>query len=59
MIGKCNNAFHSSIKIKPLDVKSDTYINFSVESNIKKPKSKVDDYMQMSKCKSIFAKGYT
>ena len=27
IVNKCNNIYHSKIKIKPVDVKSSTYIN--------------------------------
>ena len=29
IVNKYDNTYHSTIKIKPLDVKSNTYINFS------------------------------
>ena len=28
-VNKCNNTYHRPIKIKPVDVKSSTYIDFS------------------------------
>ena len=52
-----NNTYHRTIKMKPIDVKGNTYINISKE--VKKPKFKVDDYVRISKQKIIFAKGYT
>ena len=30
---KCNNIYHSTIKMKPIDVKSCTYIDFDKENN--------------------------
>ena len=33
-----NNTYHRSIKIKPFDVNSSTYINFGIENNNKNPK---------------------
>ena len=44
--------------MKLVDVKSKTYINFSKESNYKDPKSKVENYVRISKHKNIFLKGY-
>ena len=44
--------------MKPTDVKDNTYIDFEKEANDKAPKSKVDDYVRISKYKNIFAKGY-
>ena len=31
VVNDCNNAYHSTIKMKPTNVKSSTYINFNVE----------------------------
>ena len=41
IINKCNNTCHSTIKIKPGDVKSSTYIDFDKEDNKKDPKFEV------------------
>ena len=54
-----NNTYHRTIKIKPVDVKDNTYINFNKEDNDKDPKFKVGDHVKISKYKNIFAKGYT
>ena len=45
--------------MKPVDVKDNTYIDFKKIVNDKNPKSKVRDHVRISKCKNIFAKGYT
>ena len=45
--------------IKLVDVKDNTYIDFSKEANDKDPKFKVDDHVRISKYKNIFATGYT
>ena len=58
MVNKCNNKYHSTIKMKPVDVKSCTYIDFGVKNDKKVRKFKVDDHVRMSKYKNIFAKGY-
>ena len=55
---KYNNAYHTSIKMKPADVKDSTYIDFKKESNDKNPKFKVGDHVRISNYKNIFAKGY-
>ena len=47
------------MKMKPINVKSSTYIDFGVENNDKDPKFEVGDHMRISKYKSIFVKGYT
>ena len=43
--------------MKPLGVKSSTYIDSNKEFNDKDPKFKVDDIVRISKYKNIFAKG--
>ena len=53
-----NNTYHKSIKMKPADVKDNTYIDFKKEVNDKDPKFKVGDHVRISKYKNIFAKGY-
>ena len=59
IVGKYNNTFHRTIKMKPIDVKDNTYFDSKKEINDKNPKFKVGDYVRISKCKNIFAKGYT
>ena len=56
---KYNNTYHSTNKMKPSDVKSNTYINSSKEVNDKNPKFKIGDNVRISKYKKkFFAKGY-
>ena len=45
--------------MKPVDVKSDTYIDSSKDINNKKPKFKIGDIVRISKNKNVFEKGYT
>ena len=40
--------------MKPIDVKNNTYINFSKEVNHKDPIFKVGDYVRISKNKNIW-----
>ena len=54
-----NNTYHTTIKMKPIDVKDNTYIDTNKETNNKDPKFKVGDCVRISKYKNIFAKGYT
>ena len=54
-----NSTHHRTIKMKPIDVKDNTYINIGKEVNDKDPKFKVCDHVRISKYKIIFAKGYT
>ena len=50
IVDKYNNTYHTTINIKPIDVKDNTYINAD--------KFKVGDRVRISKYKNIFAKGY-
>ena len=58
IVDEYNNAYHTTIKMKPIDVKDNTYINADKEINNKDPKFKVGDHVRISKYKNIFAKGY-
>ena len=49
IFNKYNNTYHSTIKIKPVNVKLSTYIISSKEINNKSPKSKVVDIVRISK----------
>ena len=59
IVNKYNNTYRNTIKAKPVDVKSNTYINSSKEINDKNPKFKIGDTARISKYKNVFAKGYT
>ena len=50
---------HRTIKMKPIDVRSDSYAEYNEDFNKKYPKFKVGDHVRISKYKNIFAKGYT
>ena len=59
IVNKYNNTVHRSIKMKPIDVTSDSYAEYIEDSNEKDPKFKACDYVRISKYKNTFAKGYT
>ena len=59
IVKKYNNTWHSSIKMKPRDVKDNNINEYVEESNEKDPKFNVGDRVRISKYKNIFAKGYT
>ena len=58
ILDKYNNTYHKTIKMKPIDVKSDSYAEYNKESDEKDTKFKVGDHVRISKYKNIFAKGY-
>ena len=58
IVNKYYNTYHRTIKMKPTDVKDNTYIDSEKEFNDKDPKFKVGDYVRLSKYKNISAKGY-
>ena len=59
IVNKYNNTYDRTIKMKPVDVKDNTYINFGKESNDKNRKFKVGDHVRISNYKTFFAKEYT
>ena len=59
IVNEYNNTYHRTIKMKPIDVKDNTYIDTGKEVNDKDHKFKVGDRVTISKYKNIFAKGYT
>ena len=59
IVDKYNKTVHRTIKMKPIDVTADSYVEYNKDSNQKDPKSKVGDHVRISKYKIIFAKGYT
>ena len=59
IVNEYNNTYHRTTKLKPIDVKDNTYIDFGKEVNDNDPKSKVGDHVRISNYKNIIAKGYT
>ena len=59
IVNKYHNTYRKTIKMKPVDVKDNTYIDFGKESNDKHHKFQVDDHIRILKYKNIFAKEYT
>ena len=63
IVDEYNNTYHRTIKMKPIDVKDNTYmismeLHSEKEVNDKDPKFKIGDYVRISKYKNIFAKRY-
>ena len=59
IVNEYNNTYDTTNKIKPIDVKDNTYINTDKDTNDNGPKFKVGHRVKISKYKNIFAKGYT
>ena len=59
IVNKYNNTVDRTIKMKPIDITSDSYTEYNENSNETKPKFKVDDHVRISKYQIIFTKWYT
>ena len=49
IVDKYNNTYHKTIKMKPIDVKNDSFAEYNEKSNKKDPKFKVGDHVRISK----------
>ena len=58
IVNEYNITYHRITKMKPIDVKDNTYIDFEKEVNNKNPKFKVDDHVRISKYKNILNDTY-
>ena len=56
IVNKYNITYHSTIKMKPVDVKSNTYTESSKEINNKNLKFKIGDTVRISRYKNSFTK---
>ena len=56
IIDEYNNTYHRAIKMKPVDVKNNTYIDSNKEVNEKDPKFKVGDHVRIPKKKKFLLK---
>ena len=54
-----NNTVHRTIKMKLIEVTSDSYAEHNEDFNEKDPKFKVGNHVRISKYKNIFVKGCT
>ena len=60
VVNKYNNTKHSTIKMKPIDVRDNNNKRVHIDDhNEKCSRFKVGDRVRISKFKNIFAKGYT
>ena len=58
IVSERNNIYHRTIKQKPTDVNSSTFVKFGKENIEKDPQFKVAIHARISKYESIFVKGY-
>ena len=49
IVNKYNNTVHKTIKMKPIDVTDDSFVEYNEESNKKDPKFKVGHHARISK----------
>ena len=59
IVNEYNSTKHRTVKMRPINVKDNTYIDFGKELNDNDPRFKVGDRVIISKYEGIFAKGYT
>ena len=59
IVHKYNNTVHRTVKMKPIEVTSDSYAEYNEDSNEKDPKFKDGDHVRISKYLNFFARGYT
>ena len=58
IVNKRNNTYQSTVKMKPVDVKLNSYIKSSKEINDKDPKFKIGNTVRISKYRKKIVKGY-
>ena len=49
VVNEYYNTYHTTIKMKPVDAKDNTYIDFKKKVNDKGPKFKVGDHVRITK----------
>ena len=59
IVNEYNNTYQRTIKMKPVDVKDNIYIDFEKEVNYEDPKFKIGDHVRISKSKNIYSEEYT
>ena len=59
LLKKYNNAVHRTIKMKPIDVTSNSYAEYNEDSNETNPKLKTGYCIRILRYENIFTKRYT
>ena len=57
IVNEYNNTYHRTVKMKPVGVKDNAYIDFDKEVNDKDSKFIVGDHVRIFKYKNIIVKG--
>ena len=57
IVNEYSNTYHNKVKVKPIDVNSNTYIDSNKDTDEKYPKFKTGETIRISKYKNLFAKG--
>ena len=56
LVDKYINTYHRIIKMKPIDVESDSYAEYNLNSNEKDPKFKIGDHIRIQSIKTFLLK---
>ena len=56
IVNKYNKTYHNTIKMNPVDIKSNTYIESSEKTNNKYPEFKIGDIVRISNIKIFLQK---
>ena len=49
IVDECNNTYHRTVKMKPVDLEDNAYFDFDKKVNDRDPKFKVDNHARISK----------
>ena len=58
IVNKYNNAYHSTIKMKPVDIKPSACIESIKDINYQDPKFKIGDIVRILEYKNVLTKGF-
>ena len=54
IVNKFNNAYHRTVKVKPVDIEGNAYINFDKAVHDKDPKFKIGNHVRIIKTQKHF-----
>ena len=58
IVNKYNNAYHSTTKMKPVDIKPSACIESTKDINYQDPKFKIGDIVRILEYKNVLTKGF-